>query len=71
MPEGDTVFRTAAILREALQGKTLTRCDIRVPRYATVDLTGYPVDEVLSRGKHLFIRVGAASIPTHRLFASR
>ena len=65
MPEGDTVFRTAAILREALQGKTLTRCDIRVPRYATVDLTGYPVDEVLSRGKHLFIRVGAASIHSH------
>jgi endonuclease-8 len=50
MPEGDTVFRTAAILREALQGKTLTRCDIRVPRYATVDLTGYRIDEVLSRG---------------------
>ena len=65
MPEGDTVFRTAAILREALQGKTLTRCDIRVPRYATVDLTGYPVDEVLSRGKNLFIRVGAASIHSH------
>ena len=65
MPEGDTVFRTAAILREALQGKTLTRCDIRVPRYATVDLTGQKVDEVLSRGKHLFIRVGGASIHSH------
>jgi len=65
MPEGDTVFRTAAKLREALQGKTLTRCDIRVPRYATVDLTGYPVDEVLARGKHLFIRVGPASIHSH------
>ena len=65
MPEGDTVFRTAAKLREALQAKTLTRCDIRVPRYATVDLTGYPVDEVLARGKHLFIRVGPASIHSH------
>lgn len=65
MPEGDTVFRTAASLRDALVGKTLTRCDIRVPRYATVDLTGYPVDEVLSRGKHLFIRVGGASIHSH------
>ena len=58
MPEGDTVWRTAIALREALVGKTLTRCDIRVPRYATVDLTGQVVDEVLSRGKHLFIRVG-------------
>ena len=65
MPEGDTVFHTAANLREALVGKTLTRCDIRVPRYATVDLTGQTVDEVISRGKHLFIRVGRASIHSH------
>ena len=65
MPEGDTVFRTAAALREALVGKTLTRCDVRVPRYATVDLSGSLVDEVISRGKHLFIRVGAASIHSH------
>ena len=65
MPEGDTVFHTAAILRDALVGKTLTRCDVRVPRYATVDLTGHTVDEVLSRGKHLFIRVGPASIHSH------
>ena len=65
MPEGDTVFRTAAALREALEGKTLTRCDVRVPRYAAVDLTGDRVDEVLSRGKHLFIRVGQASIHSH------
>mgnify|MGYP000205045362 CR=1 FL=1 len=56
MPEGDTVFRTAAALREALVGRTLTRCDVRVPRYATVDLSGSRVEEVLSRGKHLFIR---------------
>lgn len=65
MPEGDTVWHTATILRDALVGKALTRCDIRVPRYATVDLTGQVVDEVLSRGKHLFIRVGPASIHSH------
>lgn len=65
MPEGDTVFHTAEKLRTALVGKTLTRCDVRVPRYATVDLTGQVVDEVLSRGKHLFIRVGPASIHSH------
>ncbi len=65
MPEGDTVFHTAAILRDALEGKTLTRCDVRVPRYATVDLTGERVDEIFSRGKHLFIRVGPASIHSH------
>lgn len=65
MPEGDTVWHTAAVLRQALVGRTLTRCDIRVPRFATVDLTGHVVDEVLSRGKHLFIRVGTASIHSH------
>ena len=65
MPEGDTVFRTADKLRTALEGRVLTRCDVRVPRFAAVDLSGQTVDEVLSRGKHLFIRVGAASIHTH------
>lgn len=65
MPEGDTVWHTAANLREHLVGRTLTRCDVRVPKFATVDLTGQVVDEVVSRGKHLFIRVGPASIHSH------
>ncbi len=65
MPEGDTVWHTAAMLREHLAGRALTRCDVRVPRFATVDLTGQVVDEVLSRGKHLFIRVGRSSIHSH------
>src|SRR5690349_1676088 len=65
MPEGDTVYRTATALREGLLGKTLTRCDVRVPRFAAVDLTGEVVDEVLTRGKHLFIRAGEASIHSH------
>ena len=65
MPEGDTVFHTADTLRKALVGRTVTRSDIRVPRYATVDLAGHTVDEVVSRGKHLFIRVGPCSIHSH------
>lgn len=65
MPEGDTVFRAADKLRNALAGKILTRCDVRVPKFATVDLTGSVVDEVISRGKHLFIRVADASIHSH------
>ena len=65
MPEGDTVYRAAATLRDALVGKTLTRCDVRVPKFATVDLTGSVVDEVISRGKHLFIRAADASIHSH------
>lgn len=65
MPEGDTIFRAAGQLRAALVGKVLTRCDVRVPQYATVDLSGHVVDEVLSRGKHLFIRAGAFSVHSH------
>jgi endonuclease-8 len=65
MPEGDTVYRTSTKLRDALEGKMLTRCDVRVPKFATVDLSGHVVDEVLSRGKHLFIRVADASIHSH------
>ena len=65
MPEGDTVWHTAETLRQALVGRTLTRCDVRVPRFANADLTGQVVDEVYSRGKHLFIRVGPASIHSH------
>ena len=62
MPEGDTVWHTAVTLRQNLAGLTLTRCDVRVPQFATVDLTGQVVDEVFSRGKHLSIRIGPASI---------
>ena len=65
MPEGDTVYRTARNLNSALAGAVLTRCDIRVPRYATVDLTGQRIDEVVSRGKHLLIRVGDSSLHSH------
>ncbi|MGW4247448.1 Fpg/Nei family DNA glycosylase, partial [Nocardia sp. NPDC004722] len=50
MPEGDTVFLAAARLRKALAGKELTRSDFRVPRYATLDLKGQPVDSVGTYG---------------------
>ncbi len=65
MPEGDTVWRTARQLHEALAGRPLTSCDIRVPEWATVDLTGVMVDEAPSRGKHLFVRAGDVSLHTH------
>ncbi|WP_328301134.1 DNA glycosylase [Streptomyces sp. NBC_00435] len=63
MPEGDSVYRTAARLREALAGKVLTRSDLRVPRFATADLTGRTTLGVVPRGKHLLIRLGPASAP--------
>jgi len=65
MPEGDTVYRTAANLDAALAGSVLIRCDIRVPAFATVDLSGDTVESVASRGKHLLVRVGDHSIHSH------
>jgi len=65
MPEGDTVWRTARQLHDALAGRPLTRSDIRVPQWATVDLSGVMVDDAVSRGKHLFIRAGDVSLHTH------
>ena len=65
MPEGDTVWRTARHLHEALAERELTRTDFRVPAFATVDLSGEVVDEVVSRGKHLLIRTPEHSIHSH------
>lgn len=56
MPEGDTVFRAAAMLRDALDGRLLTRGELRHPRLSTVDLAGRAVVGVRSAGKHLFLR---------------
>src|SRR4051812_28998342 len=66
MPEGDVVWAAAKRLHAALAGRVLTRSDFRVPRYATTDLTGRSVIEVVSRGKHLLIRVdGDVTVHTH------
>ena len=57
MPEGDSVWRAAHQLHEALAGQTLLASDFRVPRFATLNLAGWTVDEVVPRGKHLLMRV--------------
>lgn len=57
MPEGDTVFRTAGVLHRALAGQRLSSADLRVPALATVDLSGWTVIGVASRGKHLLLRL--------------
>ncbi len=66
MPEGDSVFRAAAQLHAALAGKELVSTDFRVPRFATLKLGGWTVEEVVPRGKHLLIRV-AGPRPVDRL----
>lgn len=58
MPEGDAVRRTARRLDEALAGDVLVRADLRVPRFATVDLRGMTVLGTAVRGKHLLTRLG-------------
>jgi endonuclease-8 len=57
VPEGDIVWLAARRLHDALAGAVLTRCDFRVPQLATTDLAGRTVSEVVSRGKHLLIRL--------------
>lgn len=63
MPEGDTVWRHARQLHEALAGARLTGSDFRLPALATADLTGWTVREAASRGKHLLIRLTGAGRP--------
>ncbi|MET9833920.1 DNA-formamidopyrimidine glycosylase family protein [Streptomyces sp. NPDC006385] len=66
MPEGDTVWQTARRLHSALAGRTLTRSDFRVPKYATIDLAGRTVLDVTPRGKHLLARIeGGLTLHTH------
>jgi endonuclease VIII len=66
MPEGDTVWRAARQLHDALAGQVLTRSDFRVPRHATTDLAGRVVHDAVPRGKHLLIRVdGGVTVHTH------
>lgn len=65
MPEGDTVYRTARRLHTALAGAVLTATDFRTPALASADLSGQRVDEVVSVGKHLLMRVGEHTIHSH------
>ncbi len=63
MPEGDTIFRTASVLRRALLGRVLTEAVARPgPLVARVPdlsiLVGSRVTSVEARGKHLLISAG-------------
>jgi endonuclease-8 len=66
MPEGDTVHLAAARLDRALSAQVLTQTDFRVPRFATADLSGARVEEVVARGKHLLFRFSTGmTLHTH------
>lgn len=59
MPEGDTIYRTATVLRRTLEGKRLTGFETHVPqvaaRAARHQMAGRIVQGVAARGKHLLI----------------
>lgn len=57
MPEGDTVWRTARRLDQALAGERLTSFDLRWPSLALLDYTGTTTTEVRARGKHILHRL--------------
>jgi len=59
MPEGDTVWRVARRLHEALADETITGADLRWPGLSTADLRGMATLEVVSRGKNLLHRLDA------------
>ena len=59
MPEGDTIHRTAVVLRRALAGRTVTGFEIVAPKVTAdarrEEIVGSTVTAVESNGKHLFI----------------
>lgn len=66
MPEGDSVHLAVTRLDKALTGNELTRTDLRVPRYATLDLSGKRMEGVVARGKHILMRIeGGTTLHTH------
>ena len=67
MPEGDAVRRSARVLDRALTGRVLVDADLRVPRFATVDLRDQCVTGTEAVGKHLLTRTDAGlTLHSHR-----
>src|SRR6266550_6532939 len=55
MPEGDTIFRIARTLDEALAGKVVTRFETVLPKLERGSIKGRTVQRVRSVGKNLMI----------------
>src|SRR5690348_669781 len=60
MPEGDTIFRAARAMNQALAGKRVTRFESVLPKLTRVDedrpLAGRTIESVTSAGKWNLIR---------------
>ncbi|MEQ9411484.1 MAG: DNA-formamidopyrimidine glycosylase family protein [Fuerstiella sp.] len=57
MPEGDTIHRTAANLRKALDGAVILQCTGRDAEFAQNTLANSSVVGIEARGKHLMIHL--------------
>jgi endonuclease-8 len=65
VPEGDTIHRTAVVLRRVLAGQVVTGFEIANPKVSAAagreQIVGSNVTKVESNGKHLFIHFGTPS----------
>ena len=74
MPEGDTIFRAARTLNQALSGQVVTGFETNLPRLARVDfdrgIVGRQIQNVEARGKWLLMHFGGDLILlTHMLMS--
>jgi endonuclease-8 len=74
VPEGDTIYRAARALGQALEGKVVTRFETALAPLASVDddaaVAGRTVERVESRGKWLLIHFsGDLILVTHMLMS--
>ena len=66
MPEGDTLFRIARTLNEALAGKIVTRFETVLPKLERGHLKGRTIQRVVASGKNLIIEFsGDLTLRTH------
>ncbi|MEW6154771.1 MAG: DNA-formamidopyrimidine glycosylase family protein [Actinomycetota bacterium] len=62
MPEGDTIFRSAATLRRWLAGRAVTEATTTVEGFPAARLVGQRVEAVEAQGKHLLVRLGSGQV---------
>jgi endonuclease VIII len=70
MPEGDTIFRAARTMHQALAGRVVTRFESVFPRLSRVDdqepIAGRTIERVVASGKHLIVDFsGGLHLRTH------
>src|SRR5438067_13167813 len=62
VPEGDTIFRVAVVLRRVLADQVVTGFEITAPKVSAAardaEIVGSRIEAVESNGKHLFITFG-------------